>query len=112
LDKNLWVLGSNTIMMNTDMVVAYNITFTSPSLGAVNQQCGPYDNGTLFTCTKPNAPTSSYFDLSTQYAADNAFFLSSFASSFKKMTSVGYGTLDAPGKLGTLTDIDLDTCAK
>mmetsp|Transcript_29859 Transcript_29859/g.41008 ORF Transcript_29859/g.41008 Transcript_29859/m.41008 type:complete len:343 (+) Transcript_29859:425-1453(+) len=111
-DKNLWVLGSNTIMMNTDMVLAYNITFTSSALSAVGQQCGPYNRGALITCTMPDAPTSSSFELSTKFAADNSFFLSSFATSFKKMTTVGYSTDSAtPGKLGSLTGIDLNSCS-
>ena len=98
-------------MLNTDMVVAFNITFATESLSVVGQQCGPYPGGVL-ACTMPDAPTSKTFDLAYQFSQDNSLFLNKFANSFKKMTSVGYAKNkdETPGKLGTLKPINLDEC--
>ena len=64
----------------------------------------------FLSSTKP--PT---FALAARYAASNALFLTEFAKSFGKMTTVGYGTpatvgATTTGKLGSVTGIDLSKC--
>ena len=94
--------------------MAYGIsTLHTYNTGVLKESCND-NNG----CTGPpaNSVRPSTNTLVHQFAADNAFFLKSFATAFAKMCTAGYGlpvNVDgstSTGKLGTLTAIDLSTC--
>eukprot|EP01038_Epipyxis_sp_PR26KG_P011324 gene11324-15188_t len=109
--KNEWLGPANTIMLNTDMCLAFpaNTAENISPQGSIGQVCGGPANPTL-TCTNPtNTKVPTTRTLAQSFAASNNVFLDAFATSFTKMTTVGYGT---SGRLGsTLTDFDLTKCA-
>jgi catalase (peroxidase I) len=111
--KNIWFRPpgpSPDLMLNSDMALAYNIGTTTGvnNIAAIGLTCNN-NNG----CATGRPATAT---LVTTFANSNAAFLSAFAASFAKMTTVGYGLpvntdgASASGKLGTLTAIDLTTC--
>jgi len=117
-----WVNGgANTIMLNADMNLAYNIdTSGTNNVGTTGQRCVTTAGATSGACTNPTsttgpATTTSAFNTVVNYARNNAAFLAGFASSFPKMTSVGYSvtgvsTTSKSPSLGTLTPITLTSC--
>ena len=112
-------------MLNTDMALAFPVitgeTPGAPVSGYVNQICGPSSfglsipkdlNSGSYGCTdganglgKSNIKPST-LNLVNSYFFNNKLFLDSFARSFYKMVSVGYGR----NNLGSLTNIDLTKC--
>jgi len=102
---NIWTIANNNIMLNSDMIVGFNIDLTSNGnclqCGTFGQRCG--SPGGVSQCTVPVATTSSTFSIANTYRQNNAAFLSAFTASFNKMTSVTYAA-------GQLTPIDLSTC--
>ena len=123
-DSNLWEVPPNSpagaqIMLNADMALGFNISINYNGLATHTQRCsstgGP---GGGYGCSSPstNAYPSTYSLVNT-YANDNTAFLNGFASSYAKMSTVGYGLpantdgSTSTGKLGTLTAIDVTTCA-
>jgi len=74
----------------------------------------------LYGCTKYQTPFSyvgfnstkpSTFKQVMSYTQSNNLFLKDYALAFSRMINVGYGTSpSSPGKLGYLTDIDLNSC--
>jgi hypothetical protein len=109
-------VGTGTIMLTSDITLAFDAN-TTTGRGRLGQVCGPsgQDNGG-FGCSPAEPLMPSTCNLVCQLAQDNALFLSSFATAFTRMTSVGYGVPDkvdgatASGKLGTLTHIDFSSC--
>ena len=116
-------------MLNADMALGFPAgtaeTVGATAVGYTGQFCGPRSvniTGTTpprgtYGCTNgdsgvgQNTVAPSTFTLTTSYSNNNALFLSSFAASFIKMMSVGYGIAPSPsGKLGSLTSIDLTLC--
>ena len=114
-------------MLNTDMSLAFGIN-TDNVVGVNGQFCGSQE-----TCIAPAATTpvpetrniTQFFSSNSKEFGEidpglvvNTRFLHHFAAAFRKMTAVGYGT-EPPwtdgesisGKLGTLTTLDLSTCA-
>lgn len=94
------------------MAIQYDISIIN-DLGTPNQRCGPGTTG----CTQPTSTTvPSTSALVNSFANSNTAFLNAFASSYAKMTTVGYGVpanvdgATSTGKLGTITAIDLTTC--
>lgn len=108
-----WHSQVPSLMLNTDMSLGFSIN-TDNAQGVVGQVCGPSAiNGNSYGCSQPTSSSApSTFSLVSQYASSNSQFLTDFARSFAKMTSVGYGVSggSSSGKLGTLTNIDLNTC--
>ena len=101
-------------MLNSDIALAFNASISGVNnIGIIGQTCGGKDI-TSYVCQNPVTqviPSPSTADLVKSYISDNKLFLSAFAVSFVKMTSVGY-KLDGAGggKLGSLTSVNLDTC--
>jgi len=123
--KSLFKDGPNQVMLGTDMVLGFPADTTTViggfTVGAAGQVCGPTQVNGAAGCTFGRGGTSSTtlpstYALAASYATNNALFLTNFATSFAKMTSVGYGVpanvdgATASGKLGTLTAINLATC--
>ena len=125
--KSIFITPANQIMLGTDMVLGYPANTADVVSGSIvgtpGQHCGPTAGNPPqpYGCNAPtfSAPATTHpptFALAASYAANNAMFLSSFATSYTKMTTVGYGVpakIDgstATGKLGTLTSIDFATC--
>lgn len=120
--KNIWTINTQGIMLNSDMVLGFNISTSSAACehcGVVDERCGP--NGPPLSqalCTAPvtNALTggrSATFAQVQAFAQSNAAFLTAFSAAFAKLTSLGYSSSAGsatPGKLGTLTAINLATC--
>jgi len=115
-----WVNGgANTIMLNSDMNLAYAIdTSGTNNVGTNGQRC--VTTSGVPTCGNPTsttgpATTTGTFNTVVAYAASNAAFLAGFAASFPKMTAVGYSvtgvsTTPKSPSLGTLTPITLTSC--
>mmetsp|Transcript_17843 Transcript_17843/g.24482 ORF Transcript_17843/g.24482 Transcript_17843/m.24482 type:complete len:190 (+) Transcript_17843:1121-1690(+) len=107
-----WLRASiPNIMLNSDIVLAYNAS-TLKNFGVLNQNCGPYTPQNEFVGCK--APTDDSLpntvSIVQAHASNNAAFLATFADSFKKMLSVGYGD-NYDNKLGPeLVDLDLTSC--
>jgi len=113
---NLWIdPHSSVIALNSDMGLAFNFTASGVNNTAVNTNNPPQ---TLQVCSKVVPPTGIYgcinptntnvpstASLVIQFASNNAAFLTAFAASYTKMSSIGYGT-----KLPSLTSINLSTC--
>ena len=93
----------------------------APASGYLNQICGPFSyelskpkdlNSGSFGCTNgdnglgKNNTRPSTLNLVNSYFFNNQLFLDSFAKSFYKMVSVGYGRAN----VGSLTNIDLTKC--
>ena len=112
-------------MLNTDMAMGFpagtSETIGASVVGYSGQNCGPrsvnISKELVYGCTNGVAGTGqntshpSTFTQVSNYRRNNGLFLSDFAASFVKMTSVGYSTAPTTnGKLGTLTNIDLTTC--
>jgi hypothetical protein len=117
--KNEWTTpGNHNIMLNADMAVGFDISIGANNLAPPTQRCGATSGpGRAFGCSNPVATTKpSTYTLAASFAANNAAFLSAFATSYTKMTTVGYGVPAATdgatstGKLGTVTSIDFSTC--
>ena len=93
--KQDFVNGGGTVMLNSDMSMAFNIDPSNtgtPSAG----RCGGQGN----QCAR----TAASLALINSYIADNSLFLSNFAASFVKMSNAGYAYAgQATGKLGSLT---------
>ena len=117
--KNIWTINTQGIMLNSDMVLGFNISTSSATCdhcGVLDERCGP--NGPPISqalCTAPvtNAITGGRSATYTQvqaFAQSNAAFLQAFSAAFSKLTSLGYGSRATPGKLGTLSAINLATC--
>jgi hypothetical protein len=118
-----------TIMLNTDMTISYDAN-VDMGVGQVGQICGPtgrtYLEGQVlaegesaFGCSPDQPYMPPTCSLTCQYANNNCFFLDKFVISWNKMVSAGYGTppngsipdsVSSGGKLGTLTNLKLDTC--
>eukprot|EP01038_Epipyxis_sp_PR26KG_P006764 gene6765-9266_t len=134
IGKNLWTgyTGTGTrktIMLNTDMSMYYPITTLNKdgsTTGDSGQTCSSAltsnsnqygcisgDGSTILTSTSKPSLSSSYVD---SYASSLTGYLSAFATSYAKMTCVGFGVpasadgSTSSGRLGTLTSIDLSTC--
>jgi len=104
--KNLWVHANTNIMLNADMSMGCNITInTATAFGVAGQKC-PAGGGAATTPTTTGSPST--LALVTSYAKSNSNFLSAFATSFTKMTTVGYS--GSSTKLGSLTSINLALC--
>ena len=125
--KSVFTTPANQVMLGTDMVLGYPANTAAVVGGSIvgtpGQHCGPTSANppAAYGCNAPSfsAPATtapSTFALATSYAANNALFLTNFATSYTKMTTVGYGVpakkdgSTATGKLGTLTSIDFTTC--
>lgn len=120
--KNIWAVGTNSIMLNTDMALAFSIDKTTTDLcvycGVLDQHCGGGPN-TQF-CTSPGstavtgAKASTYATVQS-FQQSNAAFLAAFQTTFAQLVSLGYGGVPATGatvtgKIGSLTGIDLTAC--
>jgi hypothetical protein len=115
---NLWIRPNNNpeiVMTNADMALAWDIAIDD-ALGVIGQRCAPNVNGGP-GCANPASDTfPTTRALVQSFAQNNNLFLTSFASSFAAMVTVGYGSPgpndgnSASGKLGTVTTIDLATC--
>lgn len=114
--KNIWFRPpgpSPDIMLNSDMSLAYTIGTTTGAnnLAPIPETCNGNGCSAAGTNSRPGT-----LGVVQSYANDNALFLTSFAASFAKMTTVGYGLpantdgATAAGKLGALTAIDLGSC--
>lgn len=95
------------IKLNSDIAIAFGLT-QDPIFGFANnpnsQQCSSANSndGNCINPTSTTAPSTAA--LVQQFAANNSFFLSSFATAFAKMSNVGYRVDSGPaGKLGNLT---------
>ena len=122
--KSIFTTPATQTMLGTDMVLGYPANTTAVingfTVGTPNQHCGPANGQAPYGCNAPGFPPTttapSTFTLATSYAANNALFLSNFATAYTKMMTVGYGVptavdgSTATGKLGTLTSIDFTTC--
>ena len=122
--KSIFTTPATQIMLGTDMVLGYPANTAAVvngfTVGTPGQKCGPANGQVPYGCGVPPAPPvttpPSTFTLATSYAANNALFLSNFATAYTKMMTVGYGVpaaadgSTATGKLGTLTSIDFTTC--
>ena len=100
------------------MSLGYNITINK-EVASPSQRCGSSAGpNNAYGCSDPNINSKPCtFALASTFAANNSAFLSAFALSYAKMSTVGYGLpankdgQTATGKLGTLTSIDFATCA-
>lgn len=99
---SMYQRGRTSVMLDTDMSLAFEIGADLDGIGIPGPcggaaRCGPV----------PNTRT-----LVERYANSNALFHSDFATSFSKMTNVGYGIVEegSEGKLGLLNYVDLETC--
>ena len=108
MTKNFWVIpqsGQQTIMLNTDMALGFNITLTGGNspIGVPGQFCAPGLPPPM-QCISPQVDaTPPTYSLVQSFVNDNNVFLNAFAKSFQKMAAVGYGPTD-------LTSIDLTKC--
>lgn len=112
------------IGLNSDLALGFDIKYQDGGLtSVVGQECGLSNSTANYECDSPYSGTSATFDLVKSYADNNTVFLSAFASSFLKMTTVGYSYMsplteskvsfskvNQVDKLGTLEYIDLDLC--
>ena len=97
-------------MLNTDMVIAFPAATaeTISPAGATGQACGGRNIPQSCTATTPAAPAALALDTAQSFRNSNTAFLTQFAASYVKMTSVGYGP---SGRLGSsLTSIDINNC--
>jgi hypothetical protein len=123
-EKDLWKNEFLTIMLNVDMALAFSIEQDANNVGVLNQVCGPavtFESSGLidFGCDRPlNRAGASTLPQVRRYDENNTAFYADFEIAYVKMVTVGYGVpantdgATASGKLGTLTSIDLNTCAE
>lgn len=113
---NIWQdPHSKVIALNSDIGLAFDFTATGINNVAVNgsnvsiyrQVCSktlqPNGNYGCINPSSSNVPSTA--SLVNYFASNNAAFLTAFATSYVKMSSIGYGS-----KLPSLTTIDLSTC--
>jgi len=102
---NMWTIGNNNIMLNSDMSLGFQISQASTGscvqCGVPGQLCGT--TAGVSSCANPAATTSATFATANSYRTNNQLFLDDFTKAFTKMTSVSYAA-------GQLTPIDLATC--
>jgi hypothetical protein len=115
-DINIWRdPHSKVIALNSDISLAFNFTATGINNVAVNGSSISIRSHVCSKTLQPNGnygcinPSSSNFpsiaSLVSYFASYNAAFLTAFATSYVKMSSIGCGS-----KLTSLTIIDLSTC--
>jgi len=100
---NFWKANnSETIRLNTDIAIAFGFAFQPHQ---TSQECSSTSVPTnSYGCINPLSTTPpSTLSLVQLYAANNSAFLTDFASSFSKMSNIGYGFNGSTGKLGSLT---------
>jgi len=116
LNKTEWDTGNLTVMLNTDMALAYNAS-TNNGFGFLPvyergnpnaQRCGGPSEINCKSGAEMNDAESILFksyNLVELYKNHNDLFLHAFADSFEKLTTVGYG-IGVNGKLGKLTAVN------
>jgi len=93
------------------MALAFELDVTG-GVGTAGQVCGPFGTqSSQFGCYPSYVVMPATCNAACRYANNNTVWLQDFMTSYTKMVELGYGHISTgPGKLGTLTGIDLNSC--